>query len=330
MAETIIDGTNFNCNDTLYRAAKVNAQGGKNIRIVNKYTQTGLRLSTPLMLTWGLADYVDPSSGQGNGKYEMALQFPMEEMRTAETESFLENIKKFEAKIRSDAFTNSKEWFGKQHKNPDIIDELFSPILKYPKLKGTSEPDYSKNPSIRLKVPNYDGQWKVEIYDEDENRLFPSKEASTQTPLDFIKKGINVACVIQCAGIWFTNGKFAVTWQLVQAVVQKPRESIVGKCFIKINPKEKEILRKQAPVDDELEPAPVGKHFQQTSIDVVDSDEEDEEQEHVEVKQAQEEVALEVHEEEEEDVPPPPVVAEPVVEKKKKVVKKKSSTGEQG
>lgn len=320
MAETIIEGTNFNCADAIYRAAKINANGGKNIRIVNKSSQSALRLSTPVMLTWGASDYVEPGASHGNGKYEMALQFPTEEYKTQEAELFLENIKRFEAKIREDAFKNSKEWFGKQHKNPDIIDELFTPMLKYPKIKGTSEPDLSKAPTIRLKVPCYDGDWKVEIYDEECSKLFPLKENTQITPLDYLKKGTNVACIIQCAGIWFTNGKFTVTWQLVQALVQKPRESIVGKCFIKINPKEKEALKQKVITEESFEPDEEVVQKSQaatSSIDVVDSDEEDDETSPP-AKAAEVQQTEEVAEDEEE-------VVVPVVQVKKKVIKKKSS-----
>lgn len=318
MAETIIEGINFNCVDAIYRAAKINANGGKNIRIVNKNSQSALRLSTPVMLTWGASDYVEPGASQGNGKYEMALQFPTPEYNNQDAELFLENIKRFEAKIRDDAFKNSKEWFGKQHKNPDIIDELFTPMLKYPKIKGTSEPDHSKAPTIKLKVPCYDGDWKVEIYDEECSKLYPNKDTPV-TPLDYLKKGTNVACIIQCAGIWFTNGKFTVTWQLVQALVQKPRESIVGKCFIKINSREKEALKQKFITEESFEPEEeevvqkVQPASTSTSIDVVDSDEEDDETP----------PAKEVQAVVEEDVVDEEVVT-PVVQVKKKVVKKKT------
>jgi hypothetical protein len=322
MAETIIEGINFNCNDAIYRAAKINANGGKNIRIVNKNSQSALRLSTPVMLTWGASDYVEAGASQGNGKYEMALQFPTPEYNNQDAELFLENIKRFEAKIREDALKNSKEWFGKQHKSSDIIDELFTPMLKYPKIKGTSEPDHYKAPTIKLKVPCYNGDWKVEIYDEECNKLFPSKDTPV-TPLDYLKKGTNVACIIQCAGIWFTNGKFTITWQLVQALVQKPRESIVGKCFIKINSKEKEALKQKViteesfEADEEVVPQKVQQSS--TSIDVVDSDEEDDETppaKEAAVQPAKEVVEEEVAEEE---------VVTPVLQVKKKVVKKKNS-----
>jgi hypothetical protein len=124
-------------------------------------------------------------------------------------------------------------------------------MLKYPKIKGTSEPDYSKKPTLKLKLPQWQGAWKCEIYDEDGNPLFPNKENHTITPLDYLKKGAMVACVIQCGGIWFTNGKFTVTWKLLQAAVQKPRASISGQCLIKLKPAEREQLKSAAPVQED-------------------------------------------------------------------------------
>jgi len=35
-----------------------------------------------------------------------------------------------------------------------------------------------------------------------------------------------------CGGIWFANGKFGITWKLVQAMVQKPRPQLSGRCFL--------------------------------------------------------------------------------------------------
>ena len=47
--------------------------------------------------------------------------------------------------------------------------------------------------------------------------------------------------MIQCGGIWFANGKFGVTWKLVQAVV-KPKETLKGKCHIVLSAEDKKIL----------------------------------------------------------------------------------------
>jgi len=247
MADTIIDGTEFTTDSIMYTSPKANEKGGKSLNILNKHTKTGLRLTTPLMLTWGASDFVD-ADGNSNGKYEMSLQFPQEEYSNDEVRAFLKNMKALEDKIKEDALLKSKDWFGKVHKSADIIEELFTPMLKYPKIKGTAESDMTKNPTIRLKIPQWQGAWKCEIYDEDDNPLFPNKENPSVTPLDFLRKGVMLASVIQCGGIWFTNGKFTVTWKLVQCVVQKPKASITGRCLIKLKPAEKEKLKSAAPV----------------------------------------------------------------------------------
>ena len=249
MADTIIDGITFNCDDIMYTSVKANEKGGKSLNILNKHTKSFLRIATPLMLTWGAGEFVD-AEGQGNGKYDMSLQFPQEEYSNDDVRSFLKNMKALEDKIKADALKNSKDWFGKVHKSADIIEELFTPMLKYPKVKGTCESDMTKKPTLRLKVPQWQGTWRCEIYDEDGNPLFPNKENPSVSPLDFLKKGTTLASVIQCGGIWFTNGKFTVTWKLVQSVVPKPKASITGRCLINLKPSEKEKLKSAPQAED--------------------------------------------------------------------------------
>ena len=99
MAETIVDGTLLNAQNIKFSAPKANASGGKSVNILNKMTNSGLRLSTPLMLTWGASDFVDEKTGKGNGRYEMGLQFPSDEYKNADTDAFLKNMQEFEKKI---------------------------------------------------------------------------------------------------------------------------------------------------------------------------------------------------------------------------------------
>jgi len=308
MAETIIDGTQFNVQSIKYTSPKANASGGKSINILNKATNTGLRLSTPVLLTWGASDF------ENNGKFDMALQFPSDEYKTVDTDAFLVNLIAFEAKIKADALIYSKEWFGKQHKSADVVEALFSPLLKYSKNKATGDLDYTKPPSFRVKIPLWEGVWKTEIYDEEHNRLFPDPVNPNITPIDFLQKGINIAALLQCGGLWFANGKFGVTWKLIQAVSQKPRATLSGQCFIKIKPSDKEKLKAvplasgkdQDQEDDDEEPQQV------SSTLVEDSDEEDDEEEG-----APEPEPLP------EPVPEPEAVQEEPKVVKKKVVKKK-------
>ena len=294
MADTIIDGTLFNASNIKYSAPKANPSGGKSINIINKLTSSGVRLATPTLLTWGASDFVD-DSGKGNGKFEMSLQFPNDaDDKTADTDAFLANLIKLENKVKADALIYSKEWFGKVLKSEDVVEALWTPMLKYSRNKTTGEPDYSRAPVLRVKLAQWEGVWKSEIYDEDGEKLFPDASNPTITPLDFIRKGGQIATIIQCGGLWFANGKFGMTWKLVQAAVQKPRPVITGTCFIRLKKADKDKIANQpvAPVQEE--------------VLVNDSDgEEDTQEELVLPQQPEQPIAV-----------APPAVAEPVQKKK--------------
>jgi hypothetical protein len=250
MAERIIDGTQFNVNDIMYTTPKATPQGAKSVNILNKKTKTGLTLSTPLMLTWGAAEFVDQASGVGDGKFTLSLQFPGKEYENDETTAFLKNMKALEDKIKADALVYSKEWFGKVHKSADVVDALWTPMLKYSKDKVTGDYDLSRPPTLRIKLPQWEGVFKCEIYSEDGDKLFPNSGA---TPLEYLKKGSNIMTLIQFAGIWFVNGKFSASWKLIQAVVQKPKATLQGQCFIKMKTQDKEKLKNQEVIDDDLD-----------------------------------------------------------------------------
>jgi len=316
MADRIIDGTQLNVESLLFGAPKATAQGSKSVNIMNKATKTVLTLSTPLMLTWGASDYKAEGEEKGNGKFEMSLQFPNDEYITDDTTAFLQSMVNLEEKIKSNALVLSKEWFGKVHKSPEIIDALWTPMLKYPKDRNTGEYDHTKKPTLRVKIPQWEGVWKSEIYDEEGNKLFPSPDTPL-TPLDFLKKGSNIMCLIQFGGIWFVNGKFSANWKLIQAVVQKPRAALHGQCFIKLKSADKDKLKKQEVIEEDAADENVG-----SSI-VDDSDEEEQQQE-----QEQEEEVLVVAPKKVEATAPP-VVAAPAVAGaggevvKKRIIKKK-------
>ena len=248
-SEMVIPGASFNpASDMKYTKPKVNSVGGRSVGIVNSKTSTVLNLSSPLMLTWGVQSFTDDKSGKVS--YDLALQFPNEGFETPATKKFLENMSAFEKKIKEDAIANSKEWFSKPKMTSDAVDALWTPILKYPKNKDTLEADMTRAPTIKVKLPFWDGAWKeLELYGVDMQPVFPDPMNPSLSPQDLIAKGSHIAVSIQCGGIWFANGKFGVTWKLFQAIV-KPKMSLKGKCHIKLDEDEKsKIVAQVVPTD---------------------------------------------------------------------------------
>jgi hypothetical protein len=245
----MIQGVSFNPEtDIKYSKLKINSSGGKSVGIVNAHTGQTLYVGTPLLLTWGIQEFVDDKTKKVS--YDMALQFPSDEYHQsaeskADSNAFLKAMVAFEKKLKADALANSKDWFAKPKMTPDAIDALFTPVLKYPVDKLTCEKDTSKAPTMKIKVPFWNNKWEgVEVYDANKLCLFPSSNPAV-SPKDLITKQSHVVTMIQCGGLWFANGKFGVTWRLVQGIVQ-PKLSMRGRCHLSLTPSESVRLQSEA------------------------------------------------------------------------------------
>ena len=292
----------------LFTKPKVNASGGKSIGVLNSKTRRSVLLNTPLMLTWGVNVFDNP-----NGKsYNLALQFPRKEFSNKETDDFLNMLKEMEKYVLEEAVKNSKEWFGKVQ-SKEVIEAFWNPMLKYPK-GDDGEPDPTRNPTLKVKLQTWDGEYKFELFDVNNVMLIPNSD--NKTPEDFIQKGANIACMLQCGGVWFANGNFGVTWKLSQGIV-KPTETLAkGRCHISLSLKDREEISNDK--SDEFK-----EENNNTNDTLVESDNEQPEQEENDSVEEEETASLEGEEEEEEVVPEPEPEPEPEKPKKKRVVKKK-------
>lgn len=325
----VVSCDEWNTSSVKYMPPKVNERGGKSINMISTQSNRSLHITTPMMMTWGITDFIG-DNGESDGKYSMSLNFPNEEYRKPATDSFLTKMKAFENQILDDAVKNSELWWGEEMSR-EVCKHTFFPFLKYSKTKDTKKIDLSKPPSIRAKVPNYSGRWGCEIYDTRDNLIFPSEKDQHLTPVDFVPKLSQVACVLQCGGIWIGGKGWGLTWKLIQCVV-KPREvvSVYGRCHIKLSEDDRgaietQTLRDDADILDEEDDAPEFVAAAAThNVSAEDSDEDDS-------SPVEEAVAAAPVEE------PAPIVKKKVVKKavaveeepasvKKKVVKKKAST----
>ena len=131
--------------------------------------------------------------------------------------------------------------------------------------------------------------------------MFPSSDPEVG-PLDLVPKYSQIACIIQCGGLWFGGKGWGYTWKLNQAVIKPKSGSTFNndECMITVSNEEKEKMKSyEVEESDEVVP---------------------------EVKPKVVETQVEDSDEEEEEAVRPPTPP-PVEEKpKKKVVKKKVAT----
>lgn len=275
--ELITAFDDFSVSSMSYGAPRTNARGGKSIKILDAKKNT-LILSTPLILTWGVNKMVDDDTGRVS--YSLSLQFPSEQYSNESTSAFLETMKEFETRVLDDAVKHSKEWFGKSKMSREVAEALFTPILKYPKDKATGEPDYSRAPTLRVKIPYWEGKFNTELYDTNSTPIFNAETDMTGKNFEgFIPKTSHVVAAIQCNGLWFAAGKFGVTWQLTQAMVRRPVR-VQGGCFLSLSSTDHQELDKVAQREaEESASAEVEEELNaQHDTAVADSDGEDEQE----------------------------------------------------
>jgi hypothetical protein len=308
MADSIVDGTNIDVSVFSYSDPKPNPAGGKVVNLYNKHFRQSLTISTPLMLTWGAQEGQDPNTKLPNDKWTLALQFPSADYASSETDAFLRSMRAVETAVKQAAMANSLKWFGKEIKSEDVIEEKFNVMLRHPKKeKGSAIVDTERPPTLTVKIPKWKGVWKPEIYDEDGEPLYINgKTNSHESPLKYLQPKSHIISLLQCGGLWFVNGKISITWNLMQAIVQKPKATIEGTCFLKPKAVDKERMKALPPPEDPVD--------ESVGATVVDSDDE------------QEYVPKVVAPPEPEPEPVPEPVAVAVEEKKqvKRVVKKKA------
>ena len=308
----IVSATDFTPeSDMIYTKVKVNSVGGKSIGIINSNTKRSLMVSTPIMLNWGVNVFENQN---GVNSYSLSLQFPREEFATEATNDLLNMIKNMESKILDDAVQNSKDWFGKSQSR-EVVEAFWNPILKYPKNPETQEPDLTRAPTLKVKLPMWDGEYKFEVFDMENNLLIPNEEG--RSPDMVIQKASNIACVLQCGGIWMANGNFGVSWKMFQAKYKENVQLEVGKgvCHVPMSEEDSSKMAEGASSGDETVVA--------TGGTMVESDDEEED----EASPTPTSEPAEESPTEEDDSPAhAPAEEEPEQKpKKKRVVKKKST-----
>jgi hypothetical protein len=229
----VISFSEWKTNAIKYMPPKVNEKGGKAINVISTQSSRSLHITTPPLTTFGISDWID-EKGESDGKYSISLVFPNSDYSNKASEDFLQKLKDFENQVLDDAVRNSESWWGEEMSR-EVVKHTFFPFLKYTKNKDTKKIDLSKPPTIRAKVPCYNGKWAVEIYNTKSEIIFPCSN-DMLSPVDFVQKLSNVACVLQCSGIWIGGKGWGLTWKLIQCVV-KPREviSVYGKCHVELS-----------------------------------------------------------------------------------------------
>ena len=229
----ILKPKNFNPASVSFSDVKPNKFGGKTVFV--NYNDGKFAIQTPTMhLPYNLnVDEIkdsktDAVTGQ---KYSINLSFrgmdrendtslSSKERRNAKRlREFHEMLRSLETRIIEEGVKQSGSWLQQKDAPPAVVRALLNSSLKVSK-DPNGEPNGKWPDTIKGKVMFWDGVFTTEVYNEE------GKEVDVQGNL---QRGAQIACLLESSGLWFANGKFGISWRIVQCQVKvAPQQVKVG------------------------------------------------------------------------------------------------------
>lgn len=189
--------------------------GGKMISLFHKSKAFIIQIPS-LESPYGLSRFV--SDRGGDDKISLDLSFK----NVPELQNMFE---KLDAKLIDEAFKNGMPWFKKKFQSREVVEALYTPLVRHSKDKDTGEITDKYPPTLKLTVPYRDGKYQCEVYDNKREKI----------DLEGLElRGANVTAIIQCNGVWVAGGKFGCKFRILQMKVNSSSFSskIAGYSFI--------------------------------------------------------------------------------------------------
>lgn len=167
-------------------------------------------------------------------KYSIDLSFAGKETNE-KLQATYDLFNTLDKKIIQVALENSQEWFKKKYTTEEVIEALYTPIVKMPK-------NEQYPPTIKLPLKEKpDGNFTCLVFDGQRN----------QVNLKTLEcKGSEIHAIVQLSHVWIAGGKFGVAWKVQQLQVS-PRPALTEYAF-QPEDDEQQLANDISAVDDDL------------------------------------------------------------------------------
>jgi hypothetical protein len=259
---------NFEPSTLTYGDVMSNKYGGKFLYLNDKDGKVYLQLPK-MKLAFKVSKFI-PKDKNGkvkedeNPRYSLNVSFYKKEENTKLNKCF-EKFTQVDNILKEAGVENHEEWFpGQFDKFADdevklgiAIDTIYRSLIKVDK---KNKGKYA--PTLPIKLPYYDGEFKMELYDT-KDRKNPIKfgDNAEEGEIDIMKylgKGSSITPIVCMSTLNFTSG-YGTGLTLVQGVVE-PTNTFMGTCMI--DDSDDEDVQNEPNISE--------------GIAIVDSDEEDE------------------------------------------------------
>ena len=215
-APAVINVTKINASDIQFADPRKNKNGGVSIGF--KYNNQNVQFRIPqVTFPGGLNVKENPNKdGSVSVSYTMAASmnggdpYGVEKStETTETAKLYNFMLELQERVIKTAVEKSPSWFGKKRSEDSIRDSFNKFVsLSVDKTDNGWVPNGKYPPSLRMKLPVYDGKIAMEMIDSDDNDIV----LTTENLSTVFSKGSAAKLVLQ-AQIYMVGQSFGVTWK---------------------------------------------------------------------------------------------------------------------
>jgi hypothetical protein len=213
-----MDHSTFSTDRIRLSEPRVFKNGGKVVYLSASIDNSALMLQTPVKMAVPFGVSMDESGG--TTRYSLDLSFRGAKTR-ADLAAFKEVLEQIDSLVIERAIANSTSWFGRKRSDEDIR-ASYRPSVKYRRDEQGSVLNYPPTVEVKLVGGEQQAQRPTVFFDAN------NRQCECTPPYDMIQKGDNVSAIIECAGVWFVEGKFGITWRVDQIKIHKKPSADVG------------------------------------------------------------------------------------------------------
>jgi hypothetical protein len=226
----IISSSNLDISKISFGDIRLNKAGGKSVPI--KYNGQSLQIRLEkAMYPMG----VNVRESENGTNYTMSLTLkgcdPYAKEKAAPEAGSLGTLYNFlgdlQNKLLDTAETSSVKWFGKARTRPvleDTMKQFISPSVE--KVGGEWVPSGKYPPSLRMKVPVYDGRVAMDVTDSAGKAV----AVDTDNIANVFPKRVEASIVVS-PGIYVSGQGWGVTWRVSYARVTPPTRTTAADVF---------------------------------------------------------------------------------------------------
>ena len=158
----------------------------------------------------------DSGDFQGNGKFKLNLDFK-NRATSPKLNAYYDMLRAIDDYVIDQGVKNAANWLGLRGVSRETVSALYTKSIRVSKDKQGN--DRAPVQSVAIKKNYNTGAFDAAMYDDQDRKI------EGVTPMEVLRRGAEVTCVLDATSIWVAGGKFGISWKLHQARVDQPAET---------------------------------------------------------------------------------------------------------